>query len=93
MDTTGSKTRCHRIPRTGIRLKVDKAEVPYMYLGASIQKVETADGAECLIMSEEKYVKASVENVEPKIAKSNCRLPSRCYTPMATTYHPNEDVK
>ena len=28
--------------------KGDKAEVPHMYLGASIQKVETADGTECL---------------------------------------------
>ena len=26
------------------KLKGDKAEVPDMYLGASIQKVETADG-------------------------------------------------
>ena len=29
------------------KLKGDKAEVPDMYLGASIQKVETADGTEC----------------------------------------------
>ena len=29
------------------KLKVDKAEVPDMYLGALIQKVETADGTEC----------------------------------------------
>ena len=29
------------------KLKAEKAEVPGMYLGASIQKVETADGTEC----------------------------------------------
>ena len=29
------------------KLKGDKAEVPDMYLGTSIQKVETADGTEC----------------------------------------------
>ena len=29
------------------KLKGGKAEVPDMYLGAPIQKVETADGTEC----------------------------------------------
>ena len=56
-------------------LKVDKSEVPDMYLNASIQKVETADGAECWMMYAEKYFKYAVENVELKLAKSNCRLP------------------
>ena len=44
------------------KLKGDKAEVPNMYLGASIQKVETSDGTECWVMSAEKYVKAGVDN-------------------------------
>ena len=35
-------------------LKGDKAEVTDMYLGESIQKVETADGTKCLMMSAEK---------------------------------------
>ena len=39
------------------KLKGDKAEVPDMYLGASIQKVETADGTKCLTMSADKYIK------------------------------------
>ena len=42
-----------------------------MYVGTSIQKVETADGTECWMMSAEKYVKAAVENVELKLEKSN----------------------
>ena len=63
-----------------------------MYLGASIQKVENADGTEYWMMYAEKYVKADVENVELKLAKINCRLPSRCDNPMSTTYHPSEDV-
>ena len=74
------------------KLKGDKAQVPDMYLGASIQRVETEDGTECWMMSAEKYVKAVVENVELKLAKSNCRIPSCCDTPMATTYYPSEDV-
>ena len=56
-----------------LKLKGDKAEVPDMYLGASIQKVETADGTECCMMSAEKYVKAAVENVEINLSRSNCR--------------------
>ena len=36
------------------KLKCDKAEVPDMYLGASIQKVENVDGTECWMMSAEK---------------------------------------
>ena len=71
------------------KLKGDKSEeVPDMYLGSSIHKVETADGTECWVMSAEKYVKAAVENVKLKPEKSNCRLPSCCNTPMATTYIP-----
>ena len=32
-----------------------------MYLGASLNKVETTDGAECWMMSADKYIKASVK--------------------------------
>ena len=67
------------------KLKGDKVEVSAMYLDVSIQKVETADGTKCWKMSAEKYVKAAAENVELKLAKSNCRIPYRFYTPMATT--------
>ena len=74
------------------KLKGDKAEVPDMYLGASIKKVETADGTEFWIMYAEKYIKAAVDNFKIKLAKSNCRLTFCCDTPMATNYHPSEDV-
>ena len=36
------------------KLKGDKAEVPDMYLGVSIHKVETVYGTECWMMSAEK---------------------------------------
>ena len=72
------------------KLKGDKSEVPDMYQVTSIQKVENLDGTECWMISAEKYVKAAVENVKLKLAKSNCRLPSRCDTPTVTTYYPSE---
>ena len=74
------------------KLKGDKSDVPDMYLGALIQRVETADGTDFWIMYAEKYIKAAMENVELKLAKSNCRLLYCCDTSMATIYHPNEDV-
>ena len=36
------------------KLKGEQAELPDIYLGESIQKVETADGTECWMMSAEK---------------------------------------
>ena len=41
---------------------------------------------------EKKYFKAALENVEARLANSDLRLPSRCDTPMSTSYHPREDV-
>ena len=43
-------------------------------------------------MSSRKYVKAAIENVEAILDKSDLRLPSRCDTPMSTSYHPSKDV-
>ena len=63
-----------------------------MYLGALFSDLETSDGTKCWTMSSEKYVKAAIENVEARLAKSGLRLPSRYDTPMSTSYHPSEDV-
>ena len=74
------------------KLKGDKAEPLDMYLGASLQRVKTASGEKCWAISSEKYVRAAVINVEERLSKIECRLPSKCDTPMATTYNPAEDV-
>ena len=42
------------------KLKVDKADIPNMYLGSTIQTTETADGTNFWTISSEKYVKAAV---------------------------------
>jgi hypothetical protein len=39
-------------------------------------------------MTAEKYVVASVKNVEEALAKKGLRLPTKCYTPLATDYRP-----
>ena len=55
-------------------------------------ELDTADGEKFWMMSSEIYVKAAIENVEARLAKSDLRLPFRCDTPMRTSYHPSEDV-
>ena len=78
--------------RVVFKLKGDKAEMPDMYLGASLSELEKAHGTKCWTMSSEKYVKAAIENVEARLAKSDLRLPSRCETQMSTSYHMSKYV-
>ena len=78
--------------RAVFKMKGDKAKNTDMYLGASLSEPETADAKKFWTMSSEKYVKAAIENVEARLAKSDLRLTSRCDTPMSTGYHPSEYV-
>ena len=78
--------------RAVLNLKVDKAENPDMYLGAFLSELEKDDGTKCWTMSSEQYVEAAIDNVEARLAKSDLRLPSRCDTPMSTSYHRSKDV-
>jgi hypothetical protein len=73
------------------KLKDDKIEKPEMYLGAQLSQM-FVDGAECWTMSAEKYILASVKNVEETLAKRGLRLPTKCYTPLATGYRPEMET-
>jgi hypothetical protein len=58
-----------------------KIEPPDIYLGAQLDKMIVGN-VERWTMSAEKYVTASVKNVEETLAKRGLRLPSsKCYTP------------
>ena len=63
------------------KLKDDKIEDPDLYLGAQLGKIDV-DGVECWTMSAEKYVDASVTNVEESLAKKGLRLPGKVWTPL-----------
>jgi len=78
--------------RKVFKLKDDKAEAPDVYLGATLEKVNTAEGVECWTMSSVKYLKVAIDNVEKALQKSNSKLPSKCITPMTYNYHPGEDT-
>jgi hypothetical protein len=69
------------------RLKDDKIEKLEIYLGAQLGKL-VVDEVECWTMSAEKYVHASVKNVEESLAKRGLRLPGKCYTPLSSDYRP-----
>ena len=44
-----------------LKLKYYKAEVPDVYLGATLSQVETEKGTKCWLMSSENYVKAAID--------------------------------
>ena len=73
------------------KLKEDKAEVPDVYLGATLEQVTTDSDVRCWTMSSVKYLKAAIANVEESLAKRNLKLPGKCSTPMSCGYHPSED--
>jgi hypothetical protein len=64
---------------------------PDIYLSAQLGKMNI-DGLECWTMSAEKYVLASVRNVEESLAKKGLRLPTKCYTPLPPDYRPELDT-
>jgi hypothetical protein len=73
------------------KLKNNKIEEPDMYLGGQLGKMQV-DGTECWTVSAEKYVTASVKNVEEALAKKGQRLPSKCYSPLPDKYRPELDT-
>ena len=77
--------------RSVFKLNDEKAEVPDVYLGATLSQVETETGTKCWSISSEKYVKAAIENLESNFGKSDMHLP-KCRTPMSMSYHPSKDV-
>jgi hypothetical protein len=70
------------------KLKEDKMESPYVYLGATIARMTLADGKTCWTMSPELYVKAAVANVEEDLPKQGRRLPPKCVTPFSSNCAP-----
>ena len=67
------------------KLKYDKYDPPDIYLGASLEQVETQGGTKCWSMSSEQYVKAEVTNLESTLSKQDTRLPNIA-VPMSTSY-------
>ena len=78
--------------RDMFKLKGDRAEKSDMYLGAQVTEVQTDNGTKCWSLSSEKYLKASVNNVEATLRINNSKLPSNCPAPCTAGYHLAEDT-
>ena len=74
------------------KLKGGKASAPDMYLGVSLEKCANHNGTLSWSMSPEKYVAASILNVEEKLVNDGLTLPTNCKTPMKQGYHPSDDI-
>ena len=73
------------------RFKDDKIEKPDVYLGAQLDNM-IVDRIEGWTMSSNKCVKATVDNIEETLSKSNQHLPTKCRTPLTSGYHPEMDT-
>ena len=74
------------------KLKDDKIAEPDVYLGATLSKMQTADGKMCWTMSSDAYCQAAVKNVECTLERENKSLPTKCFNPMVSNYKPELDV-
>ena len=78
--------------RANFTLKDDKMEKPDIYLGASLEKMATANGVECSTMSLEKYCKSAVENAEKTLNDHGQILHKKCKAPLKSGYRPELDT-
>ena len=77
--------------QVNFKLKDDKIEPPSDYLGAVLGPMDI-DGKTGWYLSSEKYVESAIENVEQTLQKSGQKLPSKCKTPLSSSYQPELDT-
>ena len=77
--------------QVNFKLKDDKIEPPSDYLGTVLGQMDV-DGKTGWYLSSEKYVKSAIENVEQTLQKSSQKLPSKCKTPLSSSYQPELDT-
>ena len=74
------------------KLKDNKIEPPEDYLGARLDKMSTVTGTECWTQSSDRYIAASIRNVESVLSKRGNKLPTKCVTPFRSGYRPELDT-
>ena len=77
--------------QVNFKLKDDKIEPPSDYLSAVLGQMDI-DGKTSWYLSSEKYVKSAVKNVEQILQKGSQKLPSKCKTPLSSSYRPELDT-
>ena len=74
------------------KIKNDSIGPPDLYLGAKLKRITLEDGTTAWGQSSSKYVRSAIANVKDWISKRGYRLPSKCSTPMSTSYRPELDI-
>ena len=77
--------------QVNFKLKDDKIEPPSDYLGAVLGQMDIG-GKTGWYLSSEKYVKSAVENIKQALQKGGQKLPSKCKTPLSSSYQPELDT-
>jgi hypothetical protein len=72
------------------KFKNDEVKPPDVYLGAKLEK-KLVNGVVCWTMSSLQYVSTAIDNVVNKLKEQGKTLPTKCGTPMAHKYRPEED--
>ena len=67
------------------KFKEDKIVCTEVYLGSQLNTM-TVDGFDGWTMSSQKYIKATIDNVEEVLAKTDQRLLTKCGTPLKSGY-------
>ena len=78
--------------QSSFKLKDDKIEPPSDYLGAVLEKMTMTVGTKCWTQSSDKYIAASLENMESVLAKKGNKLPTKCVTPFSSGYEPEQAI-
>ena len=73
-------------------LKLKSIGPPDIYLGAKLKEINV-NGQNMWTQSPAAYVKDAVKNCKEWMDKMGLRFPSRCDTPLPTTYRPRCDAR
>ena len=74
-------------------LKPDSIEIPKMYLGAEIGKVQYADGSYAWTMSPDSYIKKIIANIKKRLEKEDLRFNKKLSDPAISAPQPFSSVK
>ena len=74
------------------KVKDNSIHSPNIYLGGKLRPVTLPSGKICWGQSASKYVQDAVHNLENWLKERNNKLPTRCDTPMSTSYRPELDT-
>ena len=74
------------------KVKDNSIHPPNIYLGGKLRPVMLPSGKICWGHSASKYVQEAVHNLEDWLKEQNSKHPTRCDTPMSTSYQPELDT-